>query len=411
MSSGLLSRLVRACIVLVVLAPVVVIRRPARRRRPASRSPGPGRPPASCSRPRSPAPATAPGGSSSWRRPAGSASTSAAGSSPTPYLDIRSWVKDDGEGGLFSIAFHPQLEDQPVHLGQLRQQRRRHAGGAVQGGQLHVEHRQPQHRPIKTIDIWHPDQYTNHFGGQVAFGRDGYLYISTGDGGGGRVTPATGAQDMASLGSARSCACRSSGRTPPAAVPTASRRPTPTPGAPRPSGRSGRSACATRGGSRSTRPTATCGSATSASRAQEEVDRIPAGAGGKNLGWSCREGRLDLQRVAVPVRRRPTPRRRTSTAAATAPRSPAASSTAARRTRSILGGRYIGGDFGSGRIFYTTGSVDPHRWLAADGDELRRGRHPRDLGGHHRRRPLPDGRTGHLTRRGETGSRPARSAR
>ena len=58
--------------------------------------------------------------------------------------------------------------------------------------------------------------------------------------------------------------------------------------------RSGSGACATRGGSRSTARTATCGSATSGRRAYEEVDRASDGASGPgrgtNWGWRVMEG-------------------------------------------------------------------------------------------------------------------------
>ena len=48
---------------------------------------------------------------------------------------------------------------------------------------------------LLTID--HPD-HNNHNGGTLAFGPDGYLYWSTGDGGGGG-DPYENAQDLAEL--------------------------------------------------------------------------------------------------------------------------------------------------------------------------------------------------------------------
>ena len=61
-------------------------------------------------------------------------------------------------------------------------------------------------RPVLTIQH---DQATHHHGGQLNFGRDGYLYLSTGDGGL-RSTPRATPRASARC-SARSCASTSRG--------------------------------------------------------------------------------------------------------------------------------------------------------------------------------------------------------
>jgi glucose/arabinose dehydrogenase len=349
MPTGLLSRLVRACIVLVVLAPVVIM--------PAGS-------------------AAAAGVAITWSRQATGLVQPTQVTSPrdgtgrlfivekagririfvggrvlaTPYLDIRSLVKDDGEGGLFSIAFHPQWKTKPYFWVNYV-----NSGGDVRVARFkapsYTSNTVSRRTSVRTIDVPHPDAYTNHFGGQLAFGRDGYLYLSTGDGGG-SGDPGNRSQNLASL----------SGKILRLAVVGANSM----------CGRA--SYCIP-----STNPYA---SSTTANRAiwarglrnpwrisfdaatgnlwigdvgqsrQEEIDRIPAGAGGRNLGWSCLEGKLVYNAS-----------RCRSGATYTSPsyvygRSYGTTITGGyiyrgERYRSILGGRYIGGDYGSGRVFYT----------------------------------------------------------
>ena len=73
---------------------------------------------------------------------------------------------------------------------------------------------------LEVIRIAHPG-FTNHYGGLVAFGPDGYLYLGTGDGGGARRPAAATRRTPASCSA--SC-CASTSTPPPPARRTRSRR-------------------------------------------------------------------------------------------------------------------------------------------------------------------------------------------
>jgi glucose/arabinose dehydrogenase len=115
----------------------------------------------------------------------------------TPYLDIRDLVSDAGERGLLSIAFSPRWESAPYFwvsytnsAGTLRVVRYRASSYAANTA--------PRSSARPVLDVPHPAQYTNHNGGQLAFGNDGNLLISTGDGGG-SGDPGNRAQSARSL--------------------------------------------------------------------------------------------------------------------------------------------------------------------------------------------------------------------
>ena len=113
----------------------------------------------------------------------------------TPFLDIRASVGTDGERGLLGLAFHPKFEIN----------RKFYVYYTRPSGRLVVqEYKASLGNPnvadpasARTIlTIAHPA--SNHNGGNLAFGRDGYLYIGTGDGGG-AGDPSNHAQDKGSL--------------------------------------------------------------------------------------------------------------------------------------------------------------------------------------------------------------------
>lgn len=113
---------------------------------------------------------------------------------PTPFLDIRERVSCCGERGLLGLAFHPDY---------------------VQTGQFYVDYtdnngntRVSRFLVTADPDIADPDSekpvigidqpFSNHNGGQLQFGPDGYLYIGLGDGGSGG-DPFNNAQNLGEL--------------------------------------------------------------------------------------------------------------------------------------------------------------------------------------------------------------------
>ena len=100
----------------------------------------------------------------------------------TPYLDIRTKVSYGGERGLLGLAFHPNYKTN----GYFYVNYTRTGDGATV-----VERYKVSSNPnIATVSsafsiLVVPQPYANHNGGQLAFGKDGKLFIGMGDGGSG----------------------------------------------------------------------------------------------------------------------------------------------------------------------------------------------------------------------------------
>lgn len=118
------------------------------------------------------------------------------GATVKTFLDISSQVSTAGDGGLQSIAFSPDYLISGLF----------YVFYSDRAGDIRVdEFRRSREDPDRAaadsqralLDIPHPT-YEDHYGGQLHFGRDGLLYISTGDGGG-RTDPNGNAQNLQSL--------------------------------------------------------------------------------------------------------------------------------------------------------------------------------------------------------------------
>jgi glucose/arabinose dehydrogenase len=112
-----------------------------------------------------------------------------------PFLDIRSLVSSEAsERGLLSLVFHPQYANNGyffVYYTDLN--------GDTVAARYQVSSDPNQADPNSAEIIFQIEQpYGNHNGGHLAFGPDGYLYISTGDGGS-AGDPAGNGQDRLSF--------------------------------------------------------------------------------------------------------------------------------------------------------------------------------------------------------------------
>lgn len=112
-----------------------------------------------------------------------------------PFLDIKAKIRHDASRGLMGLVFHPAYTTTGRFFVYYTDK---------QGGLSIVEYRvssDPRRADASSakliLRIPHP-KTPGHYGGQMAFGPDGLLYIATGDGGG-VGDPANTAQDLTTL--------------------------------------------------------------------------------------------------------------------------------------------------------------------------------------------------------------------
>lgn len=111
---------------------------------------------------------------------------------PTVFLNIASRLVSGGEQGLLGLAFHPQY----AANGRFFVYYTRTGDGALKIAEYAVSANPDVAATTETtiLVVPHPGA-TNHNGGMLAFGTDGYLYAGTGDGGGGN-DPSNNAQNL-----------------------------------------------------------------------------------------------------------------------------------------------------------------------------------------------------------------------
>ncbi|MDX2088490.1 MAG: PQQ-dependent sugar dehydrogenase [Kofleriaceae bacterium] len=99
---------------------------------------------------------------------------------PTPFIDLSDVLIAGGEQGLLGLAFHPRYNT----TGQFFVFYTTNNANVVARCQVSVADPNVADPTCTTI-LSVPDFAGNHNGGMIEFGSDGYLWIGTGDGGGG----------------------------------------------------------------------------------------------------------------------------------------------------------------------------------------------------------------------------------
>ncbi|HEY6584992.1 MAG TPA: PQQ-dependent sugar dehydrogenase [Gaiellaceae bacterium] len=204
---------------------------------------------------------------------------------PTPFLDIRGLVLSGGERGLLSLAFPPDYATSRLVYVYYTAR-----NGAITVAEYRTSANpdvaDPNTRRL-VLSIAHPR--SNHNGGQLQFGPDGFLYIGIGDGGGGGDPDRNGQNLGALLGKILRIDPRAAGGaayTVPQSNPFV--------------GQAGVRGEIWAYGLRNPwrfsfdRETGDLTIGDVGQGAWEEIDFVPASAGrgrGANFGWSCFEGR------------------------------------------------------------------------------------------------------------------------
>lgn len=202
------------------------------------------------------------------------------------FMDIRSKVQDGGEQGLLGVAFDPDF----------RSNRRLFVYYTRNGGDIviaryktNASRTNVDESTGKPLMLIEHSAASNHNGGGIAFGPDGLLYLATGDGGG-SGDPGNDAQRKDSLlGKILRINTDGTGKGPwdRYSVPKSNPYAGPT------KGRAEIWARGLRNPWRISfdRDTGALFIADVGQERYEEINRQPAGAGGRNYGWNAMEGK------------------------------------------------------------------------------------------------------------------------
>ncbi|HVT05546.1 MAG TPA: PQQ-dependent sugar dehydrogenase [Thermoanaerobaculia bacterium] len=113
----------------------------------------------------------------------------------TPFLDVSTLVSCCGERGLLSVAFHPRYAENGFFYIDYTDRNGDTVIARYSVSPTDDDVASPS-SALVLLKIAQP--YSNHNGGQLQFGPDGYLYIGMGDGGSGG-DPGNRAQDLSTL--------------------------------------------------------------------------------------------------------------------------------------------------------------------------------------------------------------------
>lgn len=99
------------------------------------------------------------------------------------YLDIKNKVAYGGEMGLLGLAFHPKFNDNGYFfVNYTKDNPRETIVSRFKASSANASAVEPG---SEVVLFRFAQPYSNHNGGKLAFGPDGYLYVATGDGGSG----------------------------------------------------------------------------------------------------------------------------------------------------------------------------------------------------------------------------------